>query len=110
MKPPSSTATAAESPASEGEGGPGPLGRKPKGKWCHLDAPCLFDIEADPTEHDDVSGAHANIVARMQRRVLELLEGEVTLKDSKIPLAWALTADAKAGADLSPNATNLSCR
>ncbi len=33
---------------------------------------CLFDLESDPTEHNDVAAAHPDVVARMRARVAEL--------------------------------------
>ena len=51
---------------------------------CGLDSPCLFNIFNDPTEHHDVSSRHPKIMLRMKARVLELLQGEVTLKTSNL--------------------------
>ena len=53
-------------------------GKKP----CNLHEPCLFDIRADPTEHHDVAHLHPEVVAKMKRRILTLLKGEVTLAAS----------------------------
>lgn len=44
--------------------------------------PCLFDIFADPTEHNDVAQDHPDIVATMVERLQELAHGEVTVQDS----------------------------
>ena len=55
---------------------------KQHGPHCELDAPCLFDLDADPNEHDDVATEHPDVVRKMQARILELLKGEVTLADS----------------------------
>ncbi len=49
---------------------------------CAVDKPCLFDIMADPTEHNDVASDNQDVVESMKQRVLELLKGEVTLKDA----------------------------
>lgn len=47
-----------------------------------LAKPCLFDILTDPTEHNDVAEAHPAVVSRMSSRLLELLDGEVTVAAS----------------------------
>eukprot|EP00040_Diaphanoeca_grandis_P004497 m.29078 g.29078 ORF g.29078 m.29078 type:complete len:692 (+) comp16037_c0_seq1:36-2111(+) len=46
--------------------------------------PCLFDIDVDPTEHNDIYTQHPDIVATMSARILELLKGEVTMQDSDL--------------------------
>jgi len=46
------------------------------------DSPCLFNIATDPTEHNDISAAHPDIIATMKARVLVLLQGEVTMAAS----------------------------
>lgn len=46
------------------------------------DSPCLFDIFADPTEHNDIAAQNPAIVAKMSARIMELLQGEVTVKES----------------------------
>jgi len=51
------------------------------GDFC-VEAPCLFDLDADPTEHNDVHAAHPDVVAKMMARLNELVKGEVTLKAS----------------------------
>jgi len=60
--------------------GPSPA---PAGMPCQ-EKPCLFDIIADPTEHNDVSASNPEVVETMQKRILELLEGEVTIAASGI--------------------------
>ena len=52
-------------------------GRNPPSPKPCQDAPCLFDIIADPTEHTDVANDNPEIVQKMQQRLLELLAGEV---------------------------------
>jgi len=60
----------------------GSSGSKPTPEnFCHA-KPCLFDILADPTEHHDVAEAHAEVVARMTSRLLELAGSEVTVAES----------------------------
>ena len=55
----------------------------PNASFC-VDEPCLFDIFADPTEHDDVHAAHPDIVATMMARLKVLVKGEVTLVASNL--------------------------
>eukprot|EP00750_Incisomonas_marina_P008709 INCI1561.3.p1 GENE.INCI1561.3~~INCI1561.3.p1 ORF type:complete len:569 (-),score=75.29 INCI1561.3:29-1735(-) len=59
-------------------------GRNPPSPKPCQDAPCLFDIIADPTEHTDVANDNPEIVQKMQQRLLELLAGEVTITESKL--------------------------
>jgi len=44
--------------------------------------PCLYDIEADPYEKNDVAAAHPKVVASMKARLFELQASEVTLAES----------------------------
>lgn len=68
-------------PDLESEFRPSTLGANES--FCHL-TPCLFDIFADPTEHNDIYAQHPDVVATMSARILELLKGEVTLEDSDL--------------------------
>ena len=36
---------------------------------------CLFQLNSDPGEHDDVAAAYPDVVARMRRRLAELNQG-----------------------------------
>eukprot|EP00041_Stephanoeca_diplocostata_P011247 m.182865 g.182865 ORF g.182865 m.182865 type:complete len:715 (+) comp18473_c0_seq2:123-2267(+) len=72
-------------------------------KYC-ADTPCLFDIFADPTEHNDIHDKYPDVVAKMSKRVLELAQGEVTLKDSGLcptPIGSRSDPRSKAAAILS---------
>jgi hypothetical protein len=55
---------------------------KPQDSSLCAAAPCLFDIFADPTEHNDVAQDHPDIVQTMVARLQELAQGEVTVQDS----------------------------
>ena len=77
ITPPSADKAGGGEAEAEGKGNK-PMPSAP----CGLEAPCLFDIIADPTEHHDIVAEHPEIVASMKSRILELLKGEVTLASS----------------------------
>lgn len=52
-----------------------------KGTLC-VATPCLYDVVSDPLEKHDMAAEHPAVVKRMHARLLELLEGEVTVKAS----------------------------
>lgn len=52
-----------------------------QGSFC-VKQPCLFDVNADPTEHHDVSKQHPKIVQSLLARLQELVQGEVTVAES----------------------------
>jgi len=52
---------------------PGPTIKCPTG--------CLFDVVADPTEHEDIAASHPDIVTAMKQRLTELAKGFYTNSD-----------------------------
>jgi hypothetical protein len=52
---------------------PGPTLKCPTG--------CLFDLEADLTEHEDIAGTYPDIVSSMKKRLTELAKGFYTNSD-----------------------------
>ena len=52
---------------------PGPTLKCPTG--------CLFDLEADLTEHEDIAGTYPDIVSTMKKRLTELAKGFYTNSD-----------------------------
>ena len=52
-------------------------------KPCGVNA-CLYDLNVDPTEHVDIAANHTDVVEAMKKRILQLLETEVTLKAANL--------------------------
>ena len=61
---------------------PGPLhgeGSQEGGTDC-VESPCLFNIDLDPNEHDDVAAKTPAVVQQLHARLLELAKSEVTVQ------------------------------
>ena len=61
--------------------------------------PCLFNIETDPNEHNDVSATYPAVVTRLQARLTELAKSEVTVDASGLcPTQYGTHGDPRCGA------------
>jgi hypothetical protein len=65
---------------------------------CIAPTPCLFNIATDPTEHNDISAANPDVVAKLTARLMVLLQGEVTIAESGLcPTPLGTKVDARSG-------------
>lgn len=68
------------------------------GSSCYA-SPCLFNIELDPTEHEDVAAQMPAVVQRMHARLLELAKSEVTVQAAGLcPTEYGSRNDPRCGA------------
>ena len=76
---------------------------------CSDDAPCLWDVVADPSERVELIAAHpknktvASIVANMSARLAVLMDGVFEGKQPDVPKAAVCEATAKNGGYLTPS-------
>jgi hypothetical protein len=64
-----------------------------------VESPCLFNIDLDPNEHDDVAAKTPAVVQQLHARLLELAKSEVTVQAAGLcPTKYGSHNDPRCGA------------